>query len=468
VGTVSIRLRFLGAARTVTGSSYLLEAGGSKILVDCGLFQERELRGRNWNPFAFRPRDLDAVLLTHGHLDHCGLLPRLAREGFHGRIYCTPATSDIVRISLLDSAKIMEEDAEFKRLRHAREGRRGPYPERPLYTSQDVDATLPLLSPVRYGEEIAAGPGVRATFHDAGHVLGSAMIKVRLNGGRTLLFSGDVGRWGKVILRDPTTFDQADYVVVESTYGDRLHEDPREIEDKLAEAINSTEQRGGNVLIPSFALERAQEVLYSLNDLLLKDRIPHLVVFVDSPMAVSITEVFENHPELFDKEMLELMRRRESPFDFPGLKMVRSVHESKAINRIRGTAIIMAGSGMCTGGRIKHHLVTNISRPESTVLFVGYQARGTLGREILEGAKRVRILGKTYRVRARIISIGGFSAHADRRELFRWISSLKTSPMRVFVTHGEEKSALSFARLLREREGWQVSVPSYGESAPLD
>ena len=468
---MTLKLSFLGAAQNVTGSSFLLEADDFRILVDCGLYQERELRSRNWNPFMFRPSDLDAVLLTHGHLDHCGLLPKLVHEGFRGKIYCTPATYDIVKISLLDSAHIQEEDAEFKRRRHEREGRRGRFPEVPLYTTEDVKATLPLFSPVRYEELFLKSHGIEATFHDAGHVLGSAMIKLLIerNGKkRSILFSGDVGRWDKPILRDPTLFEEADYVVVESTYGNRLHEDSKDTAERLCDVINTAVKTGGNIVIPSFALERTQEVLYHLNMLLMEDRIPHLMVFVDSPMAIRISEVFENHPELFDEEMMELIRRRESPFDFPGLKMVRTVHGSKAINRIRGTAIIIAGSGMCTGGRVKHHLVTNISRAESTILFIGYQAKGTLGREIVEGAKKVRILGRKHPVRARIVKIGGFSAHADRDELFRWLSALKRPPMRVFVVHGETESARSFSDFLREKKGWNVFVPSYRDKVSLN
>jgi metallo-beta-lactamase family protein len=466
-----INLSFLGAAQNVTGSQYLVEANGVRFLVDCGLYQERELRGRNWDSFAFSPDTLDAVLLTHAHLDHCGLLPKLVREGFRGRIYCTAATADIAEITLLDSASIQEEDAEFKRRRHEREGRRGPYPEIPLYTTSDARACLPLFSPVRYGELIGLREGVAATFYDAGHVLGSSMIKVGFsqNGEeRTLLFSGDVGRWNNPILRDPTLFDGADYVLVESTYGDRLHEGSEAISTKLAEVINSTVEAGGNLVIPSFAIERCQDVLYYLNRLLVEDRIPHLVVFVDSPMAVSVTRVFERHPELFDKEMLELVWQGKSPFDFPGLTMVRTVDESKAVNHIKGSVMIIAGSGMCTGGRIKQHLVTNISRPESCLLFVGYQAVGTLGRQIVDGAKEVRILGKTHPVKARIVQMHGFSAHADRDELFRWLSGFHRPPRHLFVVHGEPEAAWHFADFVRERTGWEISVPKYREQVVLE
>jgi metallo-beta-lactamase family protein len=468
---MQIKLTFLGAAQSVTGSCYLVESGDFKFLVDCGLYQERELRGRNWRPFPIPPETLDCVLLTHAHLDHSGLLPKLVREGFRGSIYCIAATAEITEIMLLDSAKIQREDAKFKRKRHQREGRRGPYPEVPLYTIVDAKTSFPLFSPVEYGKAINIGSGVEATFYDAGHVLGSSMIKVRIrqNGeDRTILFSGDIGGLGKPILRDPTLFEEADYVLVESTYGDRLLEPIEDAANKLADVINTTVKSGGNIVIPSFALERSQEILYCLNEFIIEGRIPHLMVFIDSPMAINITRVFKHHPELFDREMSKLMRQRNSPFDFRGLSMVRTAGESKAINRIKGTVIIIAGSGMCTGGRIKHHLVTNISRKASTILFVGYQAVGTLGREIVGGAQKVRILGRHYPVRARIVQINGFSAHADRDELINWLSSLRKPPRRLFVTHGESSVSQHFAGLVRDKKGWEVAVPEYQEEFILD
>ena len=468
---MQIKLGFYGAARNVTGSRYYLEANGNKFLVDCGLYQERFLKDRNWDPFPIPPNTLDAVLLTHAHIDHCGLLPKLVREGFRGRIYCTDATADIAKIMLTDSARLQEEDAQFKKKRHEKEGRKGAHPEVPLYTVKDAEACYPLFSPVPYGKTLRLADGFEAVFHDAGHVLGSSnlMFKIDRNGeSRKILFSGDVGRRNRPILRDPTLFKEADYIIVESTYGDRLHEDGDKIADELAEVINSTVKAGGNIVVPSFALERSQEILYYMNELLAANRIPHIMVFFDSPMAVSITEIFEGHLELFDKEAKAIIRSGKSPFSFPGLTRVSTTDESKAINQISGSIMIIAGSGMCNGGRIKHHLVSNISRPESTILFVGYQAVGTLGRQIVDGATTVRILGKKYKVKAKIVQMNGFSAHADKNELFHWLSAIKNQPRGVFVVHGEEEVSTGFADYLKDKLGWNVSVPQYKDEVILD
>ncbi len=464
------KLKFLGAAQNVTGSCYLLETDSIRILVDCGFYQERAFKKRNYEPFPVAPDTIDAVLITHAHLDHCGLLPKLVKEGFKGSIHCTYAATEIAEIVLLDSARIQEEDAAFKSRRHKREKREGPYPVVPAYTVEDAEAALPLFSPVNYREPVRLADGVEAIFYDAGHIFGSAMIKVAfdLDGERrTVVFSGDVGRWDKPIIDDPTTFLAADYILVESTYGDRTHDEVENISEKLAGVINRTHKAGGNVVVPSFAIERSQELLYYLNKLLIEDRIPHMMVFLDSPMAIRVTEVFKNHPELFDEEMANMVKQGQSPFDFPGLVMSISTDQSKAINHIRGTSMIIAGSGMCTGGRIKHHLAANISRPESTLLFVGYQAADTLGRIIVNGAKQVRILGQEYKVKAKVEQIGGFSAHADKSELLTWLTGLIKTPRHIFVTHGEAETALKFGDFLREETEWNVSVPEYMEEIVL-
>ena len=466
-----IKLSFLGAAQSVTGSRFLVEANGLRFLVDCGLYQERQFLSRNWDKFPVPPANLDAILLTHAHLDHCGWLPRLVSDGFSGPVYCTDATADIASIILRDSAKLQEQDAEYKRRRHQKEKRTPPRPVAPLYTIADAETAIPLFTPTRYGETVRIGEGVEATFHDAGHVLGSSMIRVSIRQDgeeRIILFSGDVGRRNKPILEDPTFFEEADYVLVESTYGDRVFDGPTSMADEFAAVVNSTVARGGNVVIPSFALERSQELMYCLNQLRMENRIPHLKVFVDSPMAVNITDVFERHPELFDEDMLKLLRQKKSPFDFPGLNLVRTVDESRAISKVSGSAIIIAGSGMCTGGRIKYHLADNISRPESTVLFVGYQAIGTLGRRIVEGAREARILGRFFPVRAEIAQLHGFSGHADRDDLLAWLTTLRKPPRRVFVIHGEEESAKRFAAFAGEGTGWPIDVPAYGAEAILD
>jgi len=468
---MSIQLQFLGAAQNVTGSSYLLEVDNSKILVDCGLYQEREFRSRNWKPFPINPKGIDVVLLTHAHLDHCGLLPKLTREGFAGKIICTRPTEEIVKIVLSDSARIQEEDARFKKKRHKRERRKGRYPEQALYGRRDAEKVFSLFQSVGYEELITINNTISVTFHDAGHILGSSMVKVKVVSNkkqRTILFSGDVGRWNKPIIRDPSLIEEADYILGESTYGDRLHEGPSDIKGKLCQIINRTVEKGGNVIIPSFAIERTQELMYYLSELLHEDCIPHLLTFVDSPMAINVTEVFKHHREYFDQEMLKLIDNNKSPLHFPSLVLTRRVSQSKAINRIKASCIVVAGSGMCTGGRIKYHLASNISRPESTILFIGYQARGTLGREIVEGAEEVRILGQTRPVKASIRRIDGFSAHADQSELLRWLSGFRVQPKQLFVVHGEQKVTELFAGVVRKNHHWNVSVPEYLDKIALN
>jgi len=466
-----MKLAFLGAARQVTGSSYFIETGGLRILVDCGLYQERAFLGRNWDAFPVPPDDIDFLLLTHAHLDHSGLIPRIVHEGFSGTILTTAATADILSIALMDSAEIQEEDAAYKQRRHAKEGRTVDHPVVPLYTTEDVQATMPLVEEADYDAPLQIRDSVSVRFMDAGHILGSAMVELTIQEGgatRTLVFSGDIGQWDMPFVGDPTLFANADYVVMESTYGDREHEDPGSVGDLLARTIRETAAAGGNVVIPTFAIERAQDLMFHLSRLVYEKAIPPIRIYLDSPMAREVTQAFERHDEFYDQEMRRLVAAGRNPFRFPGLTIVRTPAESKAINTARGPAVIMAGSGMITGGRIKHHLVQNIGRPESTILFVGYQAQDTLGRQILEGAPEVRILGRTLPVKARVTKINGFSAHADCKGLNRWLDGFKSQPRRLFVTHGDAKVAAKTAERVRQERGWTVELPEYLEVWDLD
>ncbi len=466
-----MKLQFLGANGQVTGSRSYLQVGKARILIDCGMFQERRYLDLNWEKSPVPPKKIDAVLLTHAHLDHCGLLPRLVEEGFRGTIYATAATVDLAEIVLEDSAEIQVEDAAYKRKRHRREGRRGKHPEIPLYTPQAARRAMRRFEPVRYGRPVQLPGGVKVVFHDAGHILGSAMIEVVApaeDGPRRIVFSGDVGQWGKPIIRDPSTFAEADYVIMESTYGDRDHPDGGSAEEQLGRVIRETFSRGGNVVIPAFAIERTQELLYHLHEVShngLPERMP---VFVDSPMAIDTTEVFRRHPDFYDAEAAELLADGHSPLGFDGVTMARTREQSKAINGFDRPAVIMATSGMCTAGRIKHHLAHNIGRPESTILFAGFQAPGTLGRQILDGSPQVRIHGRYIPVRARIEQIHGLSGHADRQGLERWLRAFQRPPRRLFLNHGEEDAAEALMLFARRELGWEASVPRFQETVELE
>lgn len=467
------RIKFFGAAGNVTGSCYLLETDNARVLIDCGLYQERKYQSRNWEAFPFNPESIDAVFLTHAHLDHCGLLPKLVRDGFKGKIYCTRVTSDIAQIILLDAAHLQEEDAAYKAKRHQREGRRGPYPEVPLYDTRDAENVQPYFAPAEYETCIDVKNSIEGCFYEAGHVFGAATVACDIiQNGRThrIIFSGDIGEPDRPMINDPKIFYEADYIVIESTYGNRTHAEHKsiDIQTQLGDYINETVAAGGNIVIPSFALERSQEILYHLNELFINNKIPPLEVFLDSPMAIRITEVFKRHSALLDHEMRQLMREGNSPFSFDNLKMVQTTEESKAINFIKGSVIIIAGSGMITGGRIKHHLANNITRNESTILFTGYQADGTLGRQILDGASEIRLFGNIFPVKARVGKIDGFSAHADREGLLAWLSDIRVPPRCVFVTHGEENAANSIVGFIGEQTGWKTAVPAYGADIVLE
>lgn len=466
-----MKLHFLGANRQVTGSRYCLEVAGHKVLVDCGMFQERPYLSRNWEPSPIPPEQFDALLLTHVHIDHSGLIPKLVREGFAAPIHCTRPTVDLADVLLRDAARIQTEDAAYKARRHRKEGRRGKFPEVPLYTEDDVEAALPLFQGTAYQKHLQVTDSLSVTFHDAGHILGSAMLEITAeeNGTRRqILFSGDIGQWGKPLIRDPSLFERADYVVMESTYGDRNHEDGGDIATQLADAINATIARGGNLVIPTFAVERAQELIYYIGELIRANRIPNVDVYLDSPMALDVTEIFRRYRDCFDEQTWQLFAAGKSPLQFPGLHLARTTDDSKAINREKNPCVIMATSGMCTGGRIKHHLRQNIGRPESTILFVGHQGHGTLGRQILEGNPAVRIHGRSLPVKAQIAQIFGFSGHADRAALLHWLGNLKQPPRCVFLTHGEESVALEFARHIESQMHWPVIVPEYQQVIELN
>lgn len=461
-----MNLSFHGADRDVTGSCHLIECGGKRILIDCGLHQgSRELDQQNSMPFGFEPGAIDLVLLTHAHLDHCGRLPLLVKQGFRGEIIATAATRELAQLVMLDAARLHEEDAQ----RHARFTRRhADTSVEPLYTL--LDATSCLHRFVRaavYGQAIELFPGIRATFFDAGHILGSASILLEAEEGgrrRRIVFSGDLGNAGRPLLPPPSPPPAADIVVMETTYGDRLHRPFGNSIEELYKAIADTFARGGNVVIPTFALERAQEILYFLSAGVTSGRLkPVTPVFLDSPMAISATEVFERHPDLLAPPVAALFAQGKDPFHLPGLQLTRDRAESTAINNIRGGAIIMAGSGMCTGGRVRHHLRHNLWRREATVIFVGYAAVGTPARQIIDGAKHISLFGEEIAVRAQIHTINGFSAHADQAELLDWrsrIAGVETT----FLVHGEAPSMQALAQKLAPGK---VEMPTLHQSFTL-
>lgn len=440
-------------------------------MVDCGMFQERPFEPRNWHNHVFPPEEIDALVLTHAHIDHCGLLPRLVRHGFRSPIYCTAPTTELVDVMLRDAAHIQKEDVEYKIKRHRREGRPDREQPQPLFDDRDVDRTLPLLESVAYDQRFQVTPDVAVRFREAGHILGSAMLDFEVTEeGRTrrIIFSGDIGQWDKPILQDPTLFETAaDYVVMESTYGNREHEQAGDILTQLERVIQSTIRAGGNVVVPTFAVERAQELLYFISQLVHDNRIPQVPIYLDSPMAVDVTEIFQRHRDRYDADVWSRITKGIHPLKFPGLTLSSTTNDSKAINADTRPSIIMSTSGMCTAGRIKHHLRRNLPRPESTILFVGYQGNGTLGRQILDGKKDVRIHGQMWPVRAKIDQIYGFSGHADRRGLLRWAGAFTQPPRRAFLTHGDAESAESLATALRNQFHWDVLIPDYQSASDL-
>lgn len=459
-----MKLSFHGADRGVTGSCHLIEAGGCRILIDCGMFQgSRELHEENADPFGFEPAKVDFLLLTHAHLDHCGRLPLLIKRGFQGEIITTAASRELVRLVLLDAAHLQEEEA---RRRARASSRRGDDESKhvPLYSVLDALNSLDRFGRTAvYGRPLELRPGLRATFLDAGHILGSASILIEAEergGSRRILYSGDLGNAGRPLLRPPAVPPAADIVVMETTYGDRLHRSLDASVEELYQAIEDAFARGGNVIIPTFALERAQEILFFLRQGIERNRLnPSMQVFLDSPMAISATEIFERHPECYEPDVAALFKDGRDPFFLPGLHLTRESADSIAINKIRGGALIMAGSGMCTGGRVRHHLRHNLSYAESSLIFVGFAAKGTLARLIIDGAKRVRLFDEEIPVRARVHTINGFSAHADKRELLTWHERIGGVGTTILV-HGEESAMRAFAERLG---GMRVEMPGLHE-----
>jgi metallo-beta-lactamase family protein len=453
VGAATVQL--LGAAGTVTGSKHLVTVNGRRVLLDCGLFQGlKALRQRNWRPFPFEPASLDAVVLSHAHIDHSGALPLLVRRGFRGPIHCTPGTADLLEVLLLDAAHLQEEDAAFanrhRTSKHA--------PALPLYTTADARAALALVQPHPYDTPFAVADGVEALLRRSGHILGAASVTLSYGRSRrTLVFSGDLGRCGKVIMRDPSPVQEADVLLVESTYGDRVH--PLGAADELARIVSETAARSEMMLVPAFAVDRTQELLYVLRALEEQGRIPVVPVFIDSPMAIDVTAIYARHPEDHDLDMRRLMEAGASPLATRHLELLRTPEESKSLNDRRGPAIVISASGMATGGRVLHHLMRLLPDPDATVLLVGYQAAGTRGRSLEDGAKTVRIFNQEITVRARIVKLDGFSAHADQEELLRWLRGFTRPPRRTLCVHGEPQAADTFAALIRHRLGWVAEVP---------
>lgn len=460
-----ISIRFLGAAGTVTGSKHLVTFGDRKILLDCGLFQGlRELRDRNWKPPPVPPAEIDAIVVSHAHIDHIGALPLWVRNGFRGKIFCTEATADLAGVLLPDAAYLQEEDAERANRRKTSKYQ----PALPLFTIRDAEETLKLFVTRSLDEDFPVVDGVRVRYRRAGHILGSASVDVALgaSGEKHIVFSGDVGRWNRPILRDPESPDGADILLLESTYGDRVH--PPNPSAELARVVNEAVRRGGSLVVPAFAVGRAQELLWLLRSLEDEKKIPQLPVYLDSPMAVNATEIYCRHSEDHDLEMSALTSPTSCPLWSARVRPTRSAEESKRINDITGTAIIISASGMATGGRVLHHLRHRLPDPKTTVLLVGFQAPGTRGRTLQEGAQEVRIHGQMVPVRAKIEVLSGLSAHGDREELLRWASGMKRPPRQVYLVHGEQKTMETFARTITERLGWKARPAIDGETVAFD
>ncbi len=456
-----MRLTFLGAAGEVTGSCYLIETETARFLVDCGMFQGgREADKKNRNAFAFDPQTIDFVLLTHAHIDHSGLLPRLSAWGFRGPVYCTTATADLLQVMLKDSAYIQEKETEWRN--KSRHHSRATQELAPLYTVTQAEALLKQLIRVDYDSEIKPSATIRCCFRDAGHILGSSIIELWIDthsGHKKIVFSGDLGQPGHPIVRDPSYIKQADIVLIESTYGNRLHRNLSDTLDELVRAINDTlVHKRGNVIIPAFTVGRTQDLLFLLIDLYRQGRLHNMDIYVDSPMARAATEITLKHIALLDRESSEALRWMNNSTQKPRIHFVQDIEESMQLNHMSGIVIISA-SGMCDAGRIKQHLKYNLDRPECSILITGFQAQGTLGRRLVDGAKLVRIYGQDIRVKAAIYTIGGLSAHADQADLIDWLSHFQKMPEKIYVVHGEPSNASAFVTEIQQQLNWQASIP---------
>jgi metallo-beta-lactamase family protein len=455
-----------GAAQVVTGSCHRVVTEEFSFLIDCGLFQGgKDLARRNFEAFDFDPKELDFMFLTHGHIDHCGLIPKLVKEGFSGKIYATPATADLIPIMLRDSAYIQEKDTEHENKRRVRAGLP---PRDPLYTTEDVEKVLPLVTPVEYRKHLTLGKSLEFILQDAGHIIGSAIVEFLITENdqlKKIVFSGDLGQNDVPIIEDPTLIEKADYIFLESTYGDRLHDTRLPRDKQILDVVKKTIGRGGKVFIPSFALERTQELLYTLSELQTKNPdFPKVPIYLDSPLAIKVTEVFKNHRDVYDADA---KARTDQPFSFPGLKCTPKTEDSKDISKSDEPSIVIAGSGMCTAGRIRHHLRHGIGDSRNTVLFVGYQAPGSLGRVILDGAKEIRMMGRVFEVRSEIQRIGSFSAHADQKGLTQWLQAFTPKPRKVYLVHGEEGTIENFAKHLNDL-GFTTGVPKQNETIHIE
>lgn len=468
-----MEIRFFGAAKMVTGSNYLLETKDHKILIDCGMFQgNTEIEMLNYEDFPYDPKEIDFMFLTHAHIDHSGRIPKLVKDGFRGRIITTNPTYELCKIMLLDSAKIQEADVEWENRKRQRAGKE---PLEPLYTIEDAEYSLKYFEPYFYGQRIKINDKIQIRFRDAGHILGSSILEmwIKEDGEEfKIVFSGDLGMPDRPIIRNPEYIEEADFLIIESTYGDSVHESYEESTEKLIDIINKTALRGGTVIIPSFAVGRTQELIYQLNKYYEYNpaieehmKIP---IYVDSPMAVEATEVFKRNSSSFDDEARELVLRGDNPFEFENLRYVKSQEESMALNKYEFPKVIISSSGMATAGRVRHHLKHNLWDEKNSLVFVGYQAEGTLGRILLDGKKKVKILGEEINVKAEIYDLKGFSGHADQPMLLKWLGRFIKKPKKIFIVHGEEEPANALSEQIRKLFGIETIIPSLGDSFNIE